>query len=104
MRLVAVKDKENADVAFLKIQFLSDEQPPMKDSDFFNSLNPQLTFVQISLDTRSANELIENMQKGIVKLDGRVYEISTEEANHLREDLDIKSLYSSDASHLYSNL
>jgi hypothetical protein len=102
VRLIAVKDKSKPEVAFLKIRFSMDEKPHLKDSKFFNSISPKLDFIQKILEIGDGNELVTNMQKGRVKLGGGLYEISAEETNYLREDLNIHSLYSNESLQLYS--
>src|SRR5918994_3162507 len=102
VRLIAVKDKSKPEVAFLKIRFSMDEKPHLKDRKFFNSISPKLDFIQKILEIGDGNELVTNMQKGRVKLGGGLYEISAEETNYLREDLNIHSLYSNESLQLYS--
>jgi hypothetical protein len=99
LRLVLVrKSVDYSSIAFLK--FLFDNQNiAMKDTNFFNGVFPNLVFIQKILDIGEALDLIENLKKGIVELDGNSYEISSEA--YFQQDHKISQLYNKDASDLY---
>jgi hypothetical protein len=52
-----------------------------------------LQFVRKILDISELDILIDNLQNGVLKLNGNSYSISSEERNFLTMDFDISDLY-----------
>jgi hypothetical protein len=102
LRLVLVrKSPDYSKIAFLKF-FFDNEQIPLKQTNFFNGVCSNLVFIQKVLDVSRAHDIIDNLIKGTVELEGRSYDISSEEASYFNQEFEVPQLYNKYASSLYA--
>lgn len=101
IRLVIIRNQNISEIAFLKILFSKEENLNQKDLSFFNSFSHVLQFIRKILDISDVGTLIQNLQNGILKLEGNSYALSARESDFLNENLDLSLMYSKWVSDLY---
>lgn len=79
IRLVIIRNQNISEIAFLKILFSKEENLNQKELSFFNSFSHVLQFIRKILDISDAGILIQNLQNGILKLEGNSYALSARE-------------------------